>query len=186
LSEGFDVPAAAPPTVGRYAYPFVGGLLTVYIVGLIAVARFAREPEPRAERVLGPMFACVALTALVWLAMVVMRNWAVMTKRANPRYFLAYREAAPPDFIERPARVFNNLLQLPQLFYIVCLAMLATHALDRAQLIYAWCFVGMRVVHAIVYLGWNHLPVRFITWTMGVITLGTLWVRLAFQVWPQL
>src|ERR1700748_2221048 len=98
LSEGHDTPTGAPPTVGRYAYLFVGALLTAYVSALFAVVRFAREPEPRVERILGPMFACASLTALVWLAMVVLRNWAVMTKRANPRYFLAYREAAPPDF----------------------------------------------------------------------------------------
>jgi hypothetical protein len=165
-------------------YAFVSVLLVGFIAGLAMIRSWVTGPELQPERLLAPMFVCVALTALVWLAMVVIRNWATLRGMVDSQYFLTYASNQPPEWIERPARTFNNLMQIPSLFYVVCLAMMVTHAVDRTQLAYAWTFVGLRVVHAAVYMGWNYLPLRFITWIMGSVTLGVLWIRFALQAWP--
>jgi hypothetical protein len=94
-------------------------------------------------------------------------------------YYQNYRNDAPPEWIERPARTFMNLLEIPVLFYVACLLMLATQHCDRAFVLLATTFVATRVVHAIVYIGINHVPTRFATFVAGSVTLAVIWSRLA-------
>lgn len=177
---------ASEVNVSWFDYLRVGLLLTAFISLLVYLSQLADAPTPAPELVLGPIIALVALIAVVWLAMVVVRNAAVMRGISSPAYYLAYNSHEPPDWIERPARNFNNLLQLPTLFYVVCTLMLVTHHLDRAQLAYAWVFVAARVVHTVVHVVWNPLPYRFATWVMGALTLFVIWTRFALQAWPGL
>jgi hypothetical protein len=133
--------------------------------------------DPRA--LLPSVFALVLLTALVWLAMLLARNVSVALGKASVRYYQNYRDEAPPEWIERPARTFMNLLEVPVLFYVACLLMLATHTCDAAQLALAWIFVAARAAHAIIYIGVNHVPTRFAVYVAGCVTLAVIWTRLA-------
>ena len=54
------------------------------------------------------------------------RNVAVARGRASVRYYETYREGAPDGWIERPAKTYDNLLQIPTLFYLVCVLMIVT------------------------------------------------------------
>src|SRR5687768_15890831 len=63
--------------------------------------------HPRA--LLPALFALVLLTALVWLAMLLARNVSVAIGKVSMRYYQTYRDDAPPEWIERPARTFMNL-----------------------------------------------------------------------------
>jgi len=180
-------PATDTPVRVTWAdYGRVSVLLGAFGLLLAYLSRLAAEPAPAAEQILKPVFALVALVACVWLLMAVVRNVATMRGLASPQYYLSYGANAPADWIERPARTFNNLMQMPTLFYAVCALMLVTRQLDRAQLAYAWLFVGLRVMHAVIYIGWNPLPYRFAVWVMGCITLFVLWTRFALAVWPGL
>jgi hypothetical protein len=91
--------------------------------------------------------------------MVVVRNSSVMRGLVAVDYYVAYTSAPPAEWIERTARAFNNLMQVPTLFYVVCTLMLVTRTLDQTQLAYAWIFVAMRALHACVYIGWNHVRI---------------------------
>ena len=191
MSEATLTDSTAPdtskqPAVSLTDYARVGALLTAYGGLLAYIARLAESPAPPVQAILGPVFALVGLVFCVWLAMVTVRNLATLRGLSSPQYYLSYNTDVPADWIERPARAFNNLMQIPTLFYLVCTLMLITQKLDRAQLAYAWLFVAVRVVHAVVYIRWNPLPYRFATWIMGCITLWVLWTRFALQAWPGL
>lgn len=167
-------------------YARVTAFLTAFGVGLYGVSQLRNDVTLRAELLLGPIFALVSLTALIWLLMVVIRNAAVIRGLTSPEYYLAYTAKAPPDWIERPARTFNNLMQVPAMFYVVCTLMIVTHSVDRSQLAYAWIYVALRALHACIYVRWNHLPYRFASWAASCVTLGVIWVRFASQTWPGL
>lgn len=173
-------------TITLAVYARVGALLIVFSALLVYIPQLTEASAPPAQAILGPVFALVALVACVWLLMVVVRNLATFRGLSSPQYYLTYNSDVPPEWIERPARTFNNLMQIPTLFYLVCTLMLITRTLDRAQLAYAWVFVAVRALHAVVYIGWNSLPYRFATWIMGCITLWVLWTRFALQAWPGL
>lgn len=128
-----------------------------------------------------PIVALVGLTAIVWLLMFAFRNIAVIRRAASLRYYKTYTTDMPPEWVERPARTFMNLLEVPLLFYVVCVLMLQTGRWDTVQLSLAWLFVALRYLHAIVYIGINDVPMRFASYTMGCITLGVIWWRFAFD-----
>jgi hypothetical protein len=60
--------------------------------------------------------------------------------------------------------------------------MLVTRYCDEAQIRLSWLFVVLRVTHAAIYIGLNHVPSRFASYTAGCVTLGVLLVRLGFGV----
>jgi len=161
-------------------YGLIVSLLFAFLAGLWLV--MARPPaletlEPR--QLVLPVIALVALTAVVWLLMFVYRNVAVAGGKASIRYYEAYTGETPPEWVERPARTFMNLLEVPVLFYVVCILMLQTGSWDGTQVALAWLFVAMRVLHAAVYIGLNVVPLRLVTYVMGCITLGVIWSRFA-------
>lgn len=161
-----------------YAGPTV--LLCVVVAWLVSATAGAPASVP-AETLIRPMVALFAVTAVVWLAMGLVRNTAVIKGRASVRYYADYRSDAPDERIERPARTFNNLMQVPTLFYVVCLLMLVTKSADEAQLTLAWTFVVLRAAHALIYIALNYVPFRFATWLAGCVTLGVLWARFALH-----
>jgi hypothetical protein len=169
----------AAPQVGIAEYVRVTAMLTLYCVGLAVLTRTAPMPNPSPERLIAPMEALVGLTAFIWLLMVLVRNGTILRGITKPSYYRDYQSDAPPEWVERPARTFNNLLQVPSLFYVICLLMMVTGKLDDVQVTLAWVFVAMRFVHAVIYIGWNYVPYRFGAWIAGCITLGVLWTRFA-------
>ena len=136
-------------------------------------------PKPEHRELIQPIIVLVGLTALVWVLMFVFRNVAVMRGVARLRYYKTYNTDMPAEWVERPARTFMNLLEVPLLFYVVCLLMLQTGWWDSVQLSLAWLFVALRYVHAIVYIGLNHVPLRFATYAMGCATVTVIWWRFA-------
>ena len=128
-----------------------------------------------------PMFALFTLTALVWIALPITRNWAVLTGGASPRYFQDFKTNPPAEWIERPARAYNNLMQAPTLFYVIALLMIVTPWADSVQLTLAWVFVGLRALHVAIYIGLNHLPARMASFGLSSFALWEIWVRYALH-----
>lgn len=139
-----------------------------------------RSAQP--ESLIPPMVMLFILTALVWLIMVVVRNLAVIRGCASIQYFADYKSEAPgDDRLERPARTFNNLMQVPTLFYVICVLMLVVKETDNAQVILAWTFVVLRWFHAAIYMALNWVPYRFAVWASSCIMLGVIWFRFVAQ-----
>ena len=169
VSAAFDPP-------GLREYTGVVVFLVAYGIGL-SQATEQRGPVPPNEALLGPIATMVGLTAVVWLAMLVFRNYAVIRGTITGEYFSTYSGSLPPDWIERPARTFNNLMQVPTLFYVACAFMMILQRVDHVAVLLAWIYVLTRVAHASIYMIWNYVPARFATWVASWIALCVLWVR---------
>lgn len=167
-------PAVLRPTLRDY------GLVFALIAGTALALGAATQTDARvgSDALRGPLAALLLLTAVVWLAMALVRNVAVMTGRIDAAYYVDYKTRPPPDWIERPARTFNNLLQLPVLFYVACLLMMQAPTVDAGQVRVAWLFAGLRVLHAVAYVFWNRLPSRFGSYVASTLALIVLWVRI--------
>jgi hypothetical protein len=136
----------------------------------------------RPELLISPMVTLFILTASVWLIMVVVRNVAVIRGLASIGYFADYKSDIPADDRwERPARTFNNLMQVPTLFYVICILMLVAKETDNVQVALAWTFVTLRWFHAVIYMVLNWVPYRFAVWASSCITLCVIWFRFAAQ-----
>ncbi len=151
-------------------------LLSFVLVRPPLLASVERDPRELIQPILG----LVALTALVWVLMFTFRNVAVARRVASLRYYRTYTTDVPPEWVERPARAFMNLLEVPLLFYLVCVLMLQTARWDSVQLSLAWLFVASRYLHAAVYIGLNDVPLRFAAYAMGCIAVAVIWWRFAF------
>lgn len=172
----------ALPRVTLADYGKVGAILLGCAAWLVLVTS---QPQARVDpqALITPMLALLVLTSVVWLLMGLFRNMAVLRNLVSPREYVAYpATSAAPEWIERPARTFNNLMQVPNLFYLLCVLMMVTHRADRAQLLLCWTYVAFRAAHALVYVGWNILHYRFGLWVASCIVLVTMWTR--FALWP--
>jgi hypothetical protein len=166
---------ASPVRVGDYLW--VGGALGLFCAGLHYATQTESGPTPAADSIIAPMATLAALTGAVWLLMILVRNLTILRGTTDVAYYRDYQTHPPLEWVERPARTFQNLLQAPILFYVVCLAILATHRIDAAQLRLAWIYVAVRTLHALIYIGWNYVPYRFAAWLASCITLAVMWFR---------
>ncbi len=128
-----------------------------------------------------PVIAMFALTAVVWSLILLWRNVAIFLRRASVRYYQDYRSDPPEEWIERPARTFNNLMQLPTLFYVIAILMMLAPWADRAQVDLASMFVAARTLHAANYIGLNYLPFRFAFYSTSCMALAVIWARFAIN-----
>ena len=167
------------PGLARQYAPVVLSILAFLplLVFVIEKPPLSVAAKPEARELIQPIVALFGLTALVWVLMFVYRNVAVVRRVASLRYYQTYNADVPPEWVERPARTFMNLLEVPLLFYVVCVLMLQMGRWDSVQLSLAWFFVALRYVHAIVYIALNDVPLRFATYAMGCITVTVIWWR---------
>lgn len=159
-----------------------------FALGLLgAVLRYevvhfgARAIDARA--LIGPLLATFGLLFITWAATVVIRNYAILTGKITGAYYVDYRyeREAPPEWVERVGRTFNNVMQLPAWFALLCLMCMSVGQTDRAQLALAWTFVALRYLHAAIYAAWNFLPARFGTYVAGMVVVIVMTYRLAAQ-----
>jgi hypothetical protein len=168
--------------IGRIGatYLVIGAILAVFAAVLVAVVRTTPAQAAPAD-LIRPVVALVALTAVVVLMMGVYRNVALIRGAVPARYFRGFTADPPAEWVERPARAYMNLLELPVLFYVVCLLMLTTGRFDSVQVSLAWVFVAARCAHAFIHIAFNHVPTRFTAFVAGVVTLAVIWTRFAEQ-----
>jgi hypothetical protein len=76
---------------------------------------------------------------------------------------------------------FNNLLQVPLLFYVWCLVMLQLQITAWPLDLGAWTYVGLRLWHSVIQITHNRVVQRFRVWACSHTVLTVLWVALGFQ-----
>ena len=152
-------------------------LIGLFFTWLFWASDKAHHPV-QADSLLSPMAGLFSLIVAIWALMVVVRNASIIFGYIPMRYFADYQaEHLTNDLIERPARAFNNLMQVPIFFYVICILMSIYAKIDDFQVTLAWAFVVLRIVHCAIYIALNWVPYRFTFWALSCITLGILWYR---------
>ncbi len=164
------------------SYLGVTAVLLPFVVLLVLIRGGTPTPVEDSLALLQPIFLLAVLTVVVLAIAAVIRNVAIIRGTASMRYYETYGEELPAEWIERPAKTFNNLLQVPMLFYVVCLLMMVTEEIDSIQVTLAWLVVATRIAHAFIYIVFNRVPYRFAAFLTGVITLAVIWGRFASAV----
>ena len=83
-----------------------------------------------------------------------------------------------PTAVAVPNRVFRNLLEVPVLFYVLCLVAYVTRSVSTDIVVLAWAYVGLRVVHSLIYLSYNRVMHRFVVFALSNVVLVFIWIRL--------
>jgi hypothetical protein len=69
-----------------------------------------------------------------------------------------------------------NLLELPMLFYVVCIVLYLTAGTSTATIALAWVFVVLRIAHSLIHLTYNRVVHRLAAFTASNLALVVLWV----------
>ncbi len=133
------------------------------------------------ESILYPVFALAALTFFVSLWMARLRFKAVKQGDLDPRYYTLNRGWETPEYLVKVSRNFNNLLEIPLLFYVVALLIYITKHVDLLNVTLAWLYVGTRYVHTMIHTTYNKVLHRMLPFLLGAIILIAIWVRLFAQ-----
>src|SRR3954463_10859633 len=128
------------------------------------------------RQILYPMLGLAALTffALILVGRARFKDGFARRVRASD---FSYGESAnvPPD-VSLPNRNLMNLLEMPLLFYVVCIALYATRTVDSVTVGLAWIYVALRAAHCGVHLTYNNVYHRLGVFSLSNVVLVVLWV----------
>ena len=79
-------------------------------------------------------------------------------------------------------RAIMNLLELPVLFYIVCLMFFVTTSVTDLIVELAWVYVGVRLAQTVVHLTYNNTLHRVTLFAISCFVLVMLWILFFFPV----
>ena len=80
-----------------------------------------------------------------------------------------------PGGVSIPNRAMMNLLELPVLFYVVCLMFLVTNRADAVVLEVCWAYVAFRIAQTLVHITYNNVIHRLTMFAISNFVLISLW-----------
>jgi hypothetical protein len=87
-----------------------------------------------------------------------------------------YGESANvPGHVSIPNRAMMNLLELPVLFYVVCLMFFVTNRVDMMVVQVAWVYVGFRLAQTLIHITYNNVVHRLTMFAISNFVLVSLW-----------
>lgn len=123
-----------------------------------------------------PMFALAAWTIVVLMLVPLRRVRSALRREVGVDDFKYGESAAVPGSVSIPNRNYMNLLELPMLFYIVCIVLYVSAGASTTAIALAWAFVALRVVHSAIHLTYNRVVHRLAAFTVANVVLVLLWV----------
>jgi hypothetical protein len=127
--------------------------------------------------ILLPMGALALLTFLALLLIPIRRFRAAFAGQVNAADFRYGESARVPGEVSIPNRNYMNLLELPMLFYVVCmLNYITSPTVSALTLALAWAYVGLRTLHSLIHLTYNNVMHRLTLFATSNFVLGALWI----------
>src|SRR5258706_2160790 len=128
------------------------------------------------------IFRVVALAAVTFVVLLLIpaeRFRAGARGEVGSRDFAYGESANVPPRVSLPNRNLMNLLELPVLFYVVCLAFYVTRSASASAVTLAWTYVGLRAAHSVIHLTYNRVSHRALGFAARNERLVMLWIRWA-------
>lgn len=135
--------------------------------------------------ILAPIVALLLLSTVMWGWMYITRIPAVLKAgiKLDPQLPKGEQMGQLPANVRWKADNYNHLLEQPTLFYAVAFTLALLSAGEGLNLILAWIYVGLRIVHSLQQSLWNKIEVRFVIFLLSWLVLATLIIRAAMVVW---
>jgi hypothetical protein len=128
--------------------------------------------------ILVPVFVLATWTWLILLLIAARRLFAGV----HPKEFELGESVNVPVKVSLPNRNYMNLLELPILFYVICLIVFTAQISTPYLLPLAWGYVALRVVHSLVHITYNSVLHRFVAFALSNFILVALWVAVGVAV----
>ena len=122
---------------------------------------------------LAPVVALVAWSMVIWLWMYITRIPAVAKARMklDPNAPRGEQMSQLPPAVRWKADNYNHLMEQPTLFYAICLCLALMGLGEGSNLLMAWGYVGLRVVHSLVQVLINKIELRFAVFMLSSLLL---------------
>jgi hypothetical protein len=123
--------------------------------------------------ILLPVMALVAWSLVMWLWMYVTRLPAMRKAemKPDPNAPRGEQMSQLPPAVRWKADNYNHLMEQPTIFYAAALALALMGQGDGFNLMLAWAYVGLRVVHSLWQALTNVIEVRFVLFALSTLPL---------------
>lgn len=122
------------------------------------------------------MFALAFWTFAILMLVPFVRFKAVFARVAKADDFKFGETHELPDYVKLPNRNYMNLLELPVLFYAVCLIIFVTGTINSTLISLSWSYFALRVVHSLIHINGNIVRLRLIAFALSNFALIALWI----------
>lgn len=128
-----------------------------------------------------PMALMVLLTFIVGLVTAGTRYAGIRSGELRMRYFRLMQGQDVSERVTVTTRSFNNMFEVPVLFYVACALHVSLGVESPLGLVLAWLFVSLRYVHAFIHLTYNRFLHRMLAFWAAFICALLLWIDLVLQ-----
>ena len=127
---------------------------------------------PYMQSVLAPVLALIVWSLLIWVWMYVKRLPAMSKAKVAPQdaRFPGSLDVLPDD-VRAAADNYNHLMEQPTIFYALAFVTYLLSLQSPFTAMLAWAYVGLRVVHSLVQITANIVPIRFLLFALSTIVL---------------
>lgn len=91
-------------------------------------------------------------------------------------------EGVIPDSVNWKSHNYTHLMEQPTLFYATVVILALAGAGEGINLLLAWAYVALRIVHSLVQALWNRVVVRFTLFGAATLALLILAINTALAV----
>lgn len=137
-------------------------------------------PLTNQSQIFLPVLVVVALTFVAFIKLAVARG--AVAKSMDPTYYRAHIGEPEPENARAAARHWDNLFELPTLFYAGCLTAFVLGAVGTWTLAFASAFAAARVVQSLIHMTVNNPVWRGLCFMLSVVFVLALWINLALSI----
>ena len=117
-----------------------------------------------------PVTTQIILTFWLYIYLAIAKSRAMKLGQVDKERRSLHNDAWP-DKVLQINNCIRNQFEIPVLFYVLIVLLWLTHGITIYVQLLAWMFVFSRIVHAIIHVGSNYVPLRRNVFLFGSLVL---------------
>ena len=122
--------------------------------------------------ILLPVLTLAFWTFIIFAIMAPARFYFLRMKHPQTAAHTKNLKGLLPPWTERVADNYNHLFEQPVVFYAIALSIAVINNIEPLMIQLAWTYVALRVLHSIVQITFNFVPLRFTLFVTSWLILG--------------
>jgi hypothetical protein len=122
--------------------------------------------------ILLPVLTLAFWTFIIFAIMAPARFYFLRMKHPQTAAHTKNLKGLLPPWTERVADNYNHLFEQPVVFYAIALSIAVINNIEPFMIQLAWVYVALRVLHSIVQITFNFVPLRFTLFVTSWLILG--------------
>ena len=122
--------------------------------------------------ILLPVLTLAFWTFIIFAIMAPARFYFLRMKHPQTAAHTKNLKGLLPPWTERVADNYNHLFEQPVVFYAITLSIAVINNIEPLMIQLAWVYVVLRVLHSIVQITFNFVPLRFTLFVTSWLILG--------------